>query len=223
MYSLRKAEEIDNFQEKVKNNKINNLARINHYYLSLNTSDIKYNYPYSFFLEKVEIISMHPTAEAGLPHTRPSNIICLPAYYPEDRLDEILKHEYLHIDQRNRRQLWNTKFEHDGWKQINQSLIPERWLNRCRINPDTIDQPFWSFKGNVPLPLFEREDKPNLREVQIHWWDINSGIKQSQEPRSFLEKYGKQVSQPEHPREIFAVELSKNLQRQEDIDNYLTI
>lgn len=169
-----------------------------------------------------EILTMHPTAEAGLPHTRPPNLICMPIYYPEDRMKETLNHELIHVDQRRRRIKWNAFFERQGWRPVPEAEIPQRWLQRCRMNPDTIDERFWAWKGrHVPLPLFEREDTPDLRQVVIHWWDRETGIKQNQPPRSFSERFGSFPSQPEHPRELAAVELSKLFQTPSDIDSYL--
>ena len=73
----------------------------------------------------------------------------------------------------------------------------------------------------MPLPLFEREDKPDLRQVSIQWWDRESGVRMPQAPRLFMEKYGTAPAQPEHPRELAAVELAHSFQTQNDLDSYL--
>ena len=217
MYQLRKAESIDHFEEKVHNDPLNALARKSLFYgPAVSSSQPE---PWSL---GTEIITMHPTAEAGLPHTRPPNLICMPQWFPEERKQQILLHEYVHIDQRKRRSLWDTYFEKEGWTPILESELPERMVRRCRMNPDTIDSRFWAWEGqHVPLPLFEREDKPELRQVTVQWYDMKSGIRQPQAPRRFVERYGSFPSQPEHPRELSAVELAKILQKPEDIDSYL--
>lgn len=216
MQRLRDAEFIDGYFEKIQADPVNRLAR----------QDLSY----SAFSEKVdqwlgtEIVTMHPSAEAGMPHTRPPNIICIPVYYPDSRREETLRHEYVHVDQRNRRDVWNTFFRKEGWSRVDDSEIPERWLRRCRMNPDTIDQRFWAWKGQyVPLPLFEREDKPDLRQVSVQWWDQESGVRMPEAPRSFLEKYGSMPSQPEHPRELTAVDLGRSFQTPSDLNSYLGI
>lgn len=210
---LNKAETIDHFRDQVAKDPINTKAREGLYYFS--ATEIK---PEPW-IQNTVIVTMHPTAEAGMPHTRPPNIICLPAYYPEHLKENTLLHEYLHIDQRRRPSEWSGRFQKDGWTSFNEE-IPERWLRRCRLNPDTLDQRFWSFKGYVPLPLYEREDNPKLRDVVVHWWDTKSGIKLSEPPRLFLERYGS-LEQPEHPRELAAVELASKIKNTNDIDSYL--
>jgi hypothetical protein len=102
------------------------------------------------------------------------------------------------------------------------SQVPSRMLARCRMNPDTIDQRFYAFENrHVPLALFEREDKPDLRQVIVHWYDMQTGIRQPLAPRRFLERYGSTPPQPEHPRELSAVELAKIFQTPADIHSYL--
>lgn len=214
MYQLKKAEEIDNFFEQVKESPINQKARENlSYFPTLN-----YTIP---FLDGTQIVLMHPTAEAGMPHTRPPNIICMPKYYPESKQQETLVHEFIHIHQRKHKAKWDTFFQKEGWHRADPFELPEYLYNRCRMNPDTIDQPFWAWKDrHIPLPLFEREDKPDLRQVVIHWYDKETGRREAEAPRSFLEKYGS-PSQPEHPREIAAVELAPRFKNVFDIDDYL--
>ncbi len=216
MEKLHEAETYDHFFRTVASDPINRLARENHSYVAMSQTTKPY-------LLKTEIVTMHPTAEAGLPHTRPPNIICMPMYYPESRMSTTLHHELIHIDQRRRKYKWNAFFEQEGWKRVEESEIPQRWLQRCRMNPDTIDERFWAWQGrHVPLPLYVREDKPDLRHVVIQWWDKETGIRQPDAPRSFQERYGAMPSQPEHPRELAAVELAEIFQTPTDIDSYLT-
>ena len=215
MEKLQEAERYDNYFTRIKADPLNREARQSLFYAAVSETTKPY-------LLNTEIITMHPTAEAGLPHTRPPNLICVPIYYPEERLKETLPHELVHIDQRRRKYKWNEYFEREGWTPLQESDIPARWLQRCRMNPDTIDERFWAYKGRyVPLPLYERDDKPDLRQVVIQWWDKETGIRQTEAPRLFQERYGFMPSQPEHPRELTAVELSKIFQTPADIDSYL--
>ena len=217
MEKLHVAESIDHFLQQVRGDPVNALSRVGHSYTTFTNETTE---PW---LLGTEIVTLHPSAEAGLPHTRPPNLICLPAYYPPSQREHTLAHELIHIDQRKRRPLWDAKFQRDGWQRLDTSEIPERWLRRCRMNPDTIDQRFWAWKGRyVPLPLFEREDRPQLRDVVIHWYDTESGVRQPDAPRSFLEHYGSTAPQPEHPRELTAVELSRLFQGVNDLDSYLS-
>lgn len=217
MEKLHIAETYDHFLESIRNDPVNRKAREHLSYTPM-TNETK---PW---ILNTEIVTMHPTAEAGLPHTRPPNLICMPIYYPEERMNETLNHEFIHIDQRRRKYKWDAFFEREGWTSVPQSEIPQRWLQRCRLNPDTIDERFWAYKNRyIPLPLYEREDKPDLRQVVIQWWDKETGIKANTPPRLFQERYGPMPAQPEHPRELAAVELAKIFTRPADIDSYLAV
>jgi hypothetical protein len=214
MYQLRQAESLDNFFAKVQQNPVNRRARESLSYLPVQN----YTEPW---LGNTEIVTMNPTAEAGMPHTRPPNIICMPQWFPETKRAETLAHEYVHIHQRQNTDRWNKYFQKEGWSRIDPYELPERFVNRCRMNPDTVDQPFWSWKDRyVPLPLFEREDKPQLRQVVVQWYDRETGVRQPDAPRSFLEVYGS-APQPEHPRELAAVEIARIFQSPADLDEYL--
>ena len=155
---------------------------------------------------KARIIIMSPSAEGGMPHTRAPNIICLPAYFPESKLQETLKHELVHISQRNNPEIWRKRGLAEGWVPILESSIPTEWVRRCRLNPDTYDARFWAWEGrHVPLPLFVREDKPELRDIQVRWWDLKETRLNSQAPASFVRKYGNvAASSAEHPYELWA-------------------
>jgi hypothetical protein len=214
MYRLRQAESLDNFFAGVQQNPINRRARENLSYLPVQN----FTEPW---LGNTEIVTMNPTAEAGMPHTRPPNIICMPQWFPETKKAETLAHEYVHIHQRQNVDRWNQYFQKEGWSRMDPYELPERFVSRCRMNPDTIDQPFWSWKQRyVPLPLFEREDRPQLRDVVVQWYDTETGVRQPQAPRLFLEKYGS-APQPEHPRELAAVEIARIFKSPADVDEYL--
>jgi hypothetical protein len=215
MYQLRAAEELDQFFGRISQNEMNLLARSNLSYLPAK------NYTESW-IENTHIVTMNPTAEAGMPHTRPPNIICMPIYFPESKKSETLAHEFVHIHQRRNTDAWNRFFQKEGWSRVDPYELPDRLVARCRMNPDTIDQPFWAWKNQfVALPLFEREDKPDLRHVAIRWLNLETKVHQSEAPRSFLERYG-YPSQPEHPREISAVQLAPYVKSSQDINDYLS-
>lgn len=214
MYHLNQAESLDHFFKKIAEDPVNQLARERLSYFPINNSSEP-------FIGNTVIVTMHPTAEAGMPHTRPPNIICMPQWFPEHKKQETLLHEYIHIHQRQHVDRWNTFFQKEGWSRVDPYELPTRFVKRCRMNPDTIDQPFWQWKDRyVPLPLFERQDKPDLRQVVVYWYDREEGTLIPEAPSSFLERYGS-PSQSEHPREISAVHLASRIKSLSDIDEYL--
>jgi hypothetical protein len=152
----------------------------------------------------IRIVWMTPSAEAGMPHTRAPDLVCLPAYYPTESLAKTILHESIHIDQRKNPMKWVRWCISQGWTIVRDQDIPERWKRRCRLNPDTMAYRFWAYQNRwVPLPLFEREDKPQLRQVQVKWWDRQTGML-LENPPTALASFLHGVGNPEHPFEIAA-------------------
>lgn len=210
------AERFDGYRQRCSQDPLNQSARASHSYTQMN-GEIQ-PAPYN-----AQIVKLHPTADAGLPHTRPPNIICVPAYYP--MTNETLLHELLHLHQRNHSDEWEMKFHSQGWAPFPEQTIPDRWKKRCRINPDTLMKPFYSWQNQwVPLPMFEREDKPDLRQCVVRWWDQKSGSLITEPPASFVSAFGKNHPQPEHPREVSAVILSRQFRDSswDDLEGYLS-
>jgi len=156
--------------------------------------------------DNVDIVILDPSAEGGMPHTRPG-LICLPAYYPTSALEETIRHEMIHIMQKRQPTLWESRAEMEGWEVGDLKDVPEQaipWINRCRLNPDTFGKVF-AWEGHVPLPIYIREDKPQLREIQVRWLDMKEGIVKTTPPTSFTQLFGKlEASQAEHPYELWA-------------------
>ena len=213
-------ESIDHYRELCQKDHCNALARRSHSYVAMNSFSTEPG-PYN-----TEIITMFPTADAGMPHTRPPNYICMPAHYPLEHFQETLQHELLHIHQRRNDQAWRALFYNQGWIPLSENHIPERWLSRCRLNPDTMSQRFYAWENRwVPLPLFEREDKPDMRECSVRWWDQRTGDLGRNPPPSFDATFGKNHPQAEHPREVSAVILARQfkLETWESLEEYLDV
>jgi hypothetical protein len=214
MEILQLAEYSDAFRERVAASPINKLARRGCDYTAWpDQSESKaIQHTFSQSIPNTQIAILSPSAEAGMPHTRAPNVICLPAYYPQSKLQETLKHEMIHIDQRNRFEKWKGLVLEEGWSHlVDANEIPEEWRSRCRINPDTLLYPFFAWEGrHVPMPIFERADNPRLQDVEICWFDRRTGRVSKQVPISLTSKYGSlSKSEMEHPFELLAYRLSK--------------
>ena len=110
----------------------------------------------------------------------------------------------VHINQRENPEKWVAWCIENGWTLLREEDIPERWVRRCRLNPDTMAYRFWAFRDRwVPLPFFEREDRPKLRDVLVKWWDKQTGSL-SQEVPMELQGIVQGVGSYEHPWEIAA-------------------
>jgi hypothetical protein len=91
---------------------------------------------------------------------------------------------------------------------VDKKHIPAEFIDRCRLNPDTLQSPFWAWQGTtVPLPLFRNRYSPSieLSDVSIQWLDLRMGTLFHTAPPTFQAKYGSHtIHQPEHPYEIYA-------------------
>jgi hypothetical protein len=162
-----------------------------------------------------KLVIVHPSCEGGMPHTRAGGVICLPAYFPDEKLERTMRHEHIHIWQRDSAEEWESRCEREGWRKIPdfvaESEIPLEWLERCRLNPDTVGNRWWAWKGTyIPLPLFTRTDKPDLHDIVIRWYDRISGRILSSPPSSYTRKYGSVgPALMEHPFEFAAYQMEK--------------
>jgi hypothetical protein len=151
------------------------------------------------------VVILNPSAEGGMPHTRP-DLICLPAYFPDSMLAQTMKHELVHIDQRINRFNWKVKLVKEGWVEEKESAVPEEWLERCRMNPDTWNSRFWSWEDRyIALPVFQRMDSPAMTEFDIFWYDKQEERAIRKAPEDFIAQYGSvSASAQEHPYELMA-------------------
>jgi len=205
--TLQRAESLDGYELACSSCPINSKARSFCQYIAWQDQSLAAKAAAAVAVAKdISVVILSPSAEGGMPHTRQPNVICLPAYYPEDRLAETMEHELVHIDQRRNPEAWRQELAAHGWTPASSEEIPQQWLSRVRINPDTHSAQFWKWAGRyIPLPLFEREDKPVLREISVRWWDTLDQRLNSLPPTSFTQKYGSLgASSMEHPYELYA-------------------
>lgn len=222
---LAKAEKIDGYRAACANSEYNTLARPGHYtFFQSDLQDKLQHIADHYDLTKGStVITLHPSADSGFPHTRPTNLICMPANFPLENATQTLMHEACHLDQRNNSAPWVSYSIRQGWWPVNSLEIPEKWRDRVRINPDTMAHPFWSWKDHhIPIPLFTNELNPKLNECTVRWFDRRNLTLYKEAPPSFIERYGNSPSQPEHPYEVSAVEFSaRGIKTKKDLMNVL--
>lgn len=178
-------------------------------------------------LNGTDIVIMYPTADEGYPHTRPHQIVCVPSSYvatkPQAELAEMLRHEAVHVDQRRRPSVWGAGCMRRGWWPVTASQIPAALRERCRVNPDTMACPFWSWETHhVPLPLYSSDTPSGLGDIVMKWLDLRAGTTYLDPPPSFISAHGADIPQPEHPYEVYAVEAAKKgIVDEQGVDAYL--
>lgn len=220
---LDKAERIDYYLEECHDDKANSLARKNLTYSANIISLRDNNYAVSYLdgtkefipqrllndLKEVKIIQLMPTADGGMPHTRPENIICYPDISQLFSKTTLI-HELWHIHQRFFKDVWFKTFNKMGWTMWNGTL-PENLEKARRYNPDTLDCPFWIFDNEwVPIPIFKDITRPNVADVEIWFYNVEKQYHIKRIPESIQSYYPNlPPSAYEHPREITAYMLSE--------------
>ena len=219
---LMDAENIDFYLDTCNDDPINKKARRRSNYVanSISSSDAKY---YQSILDKtipqlpmrlkmdlrdIAIIPLMPSADGGMPHTRPYSIICFSQLQQINSLSTMI-HELWHIHQRKYANTWTTVFEQLGWK-VWGGELPTFLEKHRRINPDTMDEPLWIYQDIwVPVPIFQDISFPSVTNVDIWFYHVKEGHHVKQIPSTIINFFpGLPKSAYEHPREITAYLLS---------------
>ena len=213
---LQDAEKEDNYLKLCRESLVNRLARQHSAYIP-HSSDPAMRWSSQLpawilpVAEKSQVVWMHPSADRGLPHTRPGGLVCIPRYFPEDKMLGTLLHELVHVSQRQNPDAWRKIYRTQGWRRATQEeidKIPDDLYDKIRLNPDTImSSQFWVWGSTMPLPIFQRHDKPALNEADVRWLDLENGYLFRAPPQEFQRYFGP-VHDPEHPAEVAAYSLA---------------
>jgi hypothetical protein len=222
---LGQAEALDNYRAACAASELNAFARQGQQYtffpceLQNSLQNIVEHYDLT---KGSRVITLHPTADGGFPHTRPNNIICMPANFPLDGALKTLLHEACHLNQRSNPAPWISYSMRQGWWPATAAEIPPVWKERVRINPDTMAEPYWTWQEHyIPLPLFSNEQNPKINECDVRWFDRRNQVLYKDPPPSFVKRYGN-APQPEHPYEVSAVEIAAyGIQTKKELMNVL--
>jgi hypothetical protein len=219
---LEEAERLDFYQEECLDDYANALARKNSVYapnevtvddqiaLQAIVENAKDKIPLRLQqdITEVHFIQLMPSAEGGMPHTRPMSIICYP---DRSRLLSVstLIHELWHLHQRLYATEWTALFLRLGWVPW-KGTLPYTIESYRRINPDTIDQPLWCFQKTwVPVPVFRDISRPVVSEVDIWFYHVVLQYRVKAIPEEIRRVFPDlPPSAYEHPREWSAYLLS---------------
>lgn len=196
MQYLIEAEKKDHYLKLVNNSDINIKARIGCLYNLSKSSRVKPK------VKGLNIIWMNSSADSGLPHTRYPNIICLPDNISNKYLYDIILHESVHVSQRLYPKKWNEIFKLWNMKPF-YGTIPTELNNIIRINPDTVQEPFYIWKDKwVVMGIFKSIINPDMRNIKTIWWNYINGKILYTTPKKWLDFFGNISG--EHPYEISA-------------------
>lgn len=159
----------------------------------------------------VDVVVMYPSADGGMPHTRPDCLICLP-YQATMPSAETIEHELWHIHQRYYPAFWATAlkaaWDFEPWTG---PTLPRELEDNRRYNPDTIATPLWCWRGIwVPIPIFKYPSAPDLGSTATWFYNVKTGLISHTVPPDFAAFFGE--GQPaavlEHPYETAAYMLA---------------
>ena len=160
-------------------------------------------------LQRIHIIPLMYSADGGMPHTRPYDMICVPNLKQLQSIST-LKHELWHIHQRNFQPQWTAIFNKLGWTEYKGS-IPASFEDHRRLNPDTIDCPLWIYQNKwIPVPIFTDISNPVLSQVEIWFYHATEQYHVRRIPSSLAIEFPElPQSAYEHPRELTAYLLAE--------------
>lgn len=212
LQALYLAERIDNYRELCNESPINMAARVGQNYLpspqsidkEIPSIDITQPWPFG------QVVWMDPTADGGLPHTRPPNLICMPRDFSDKDIPSTILHERVHISQRLHGKVWETiikeTWDFTPWY----GSLPADIESRRRINPDLIYLPDFIWKHEwVPMALFKSKTQPILTDVEIVWWNDQTRTLHRHPPPGWIDFFG-HIPAGEHPYEIVAYLVAAN-------------
>lgn len=164
----------------------------------------RYTLPYA----TVEIVQ--PSCQEGLPHTWSPSIIRMTEHdWESSRRDDILRHERVHLRQKQEPNEWRDFYRAAWGYEYTTSPppgIPKHWIERLRPNPDTADGPWAVWQGRyVFFPTF-RDARRSLRTAVVQVWDNikKQIVDPPNEWRQMFCDAGNCPHQYEHPHEIAA-------------------
>jgi hypothetical protein len=211
---LRRAEAIDQYRLRVSQSPINRLARAGQYYLA--APFIEESQPAIPAADPMEpwpsgqVIWMDPSADEGLPHTRPPYYICMPRTFPAKHLEQTMLHERVHVSQRIHGGAWEKIFK-EVWDMTPWTgSLPSDIQSRRRINPDILGFPDYIWKEEwVPLALFNSASRPKLNDISVAWWNAKTRTLFREPPPGWVSFFGS-IPAGEHPFELAAYLVAEN-------------
>jgi len=216
--ALAAAERQDHYLEQIANNRANRIARQSMTYaanrltmsqqimLDNRLREFLKDVPYILRSLSVTIVPLMPTADGGMPHTRPSDLVCLPQSGGSINKTTFV-HELWHLHQRAHYSEWVSFFE-KAWKwRPFQGDLPAGLEAQRRLNPDILRDPLWVWDSTwVPVCLFLNPSTPSFQETATWFFNVKSGTHVRDLPEAMAAFFSRSLSPSayEHPCETSA-------------------
>ena len=158
---------------------------------------------------KPTIVPLMPSADGGMPHTRPSDLVCLPQSTSLNLTTFV--HELWHLHQRAHYREWTHFFE-KKWKwRIYEGQIDPQLEKMRRLNPDTLEDPLWIWDNKwVPVCVFLNSSSPSFKDTATFFYNTLSGLRYNNLPPEMAAFFSSSLSPSayEHPCETSAYMLT---------------
>lgn len=173
--------------------------------VTVTSKNMEFEYPLT---GPIQVVYLDGKSDAGLPHTRGKTGIALPVFLLWHPSEKTMRHELVHLSQKQYPEKWWTIYEHSwSFKKATEAeftQIPIKWRSRRRINPDTLKNPYVVWKHRyIPLSIFINENEPDLRYCKRGFWDLKMSQWTWEEPPGWVRMFGSGFND-EHPNEIAA-------------------
>ena len=220
--TLAEWESIDHYRDLVSRSPINKRARAYPYIPAPETQ------PSSFLIVSpvpiqgpLQLVYMEGQSDGGLPHTRGTHGIALPVFDLWNPNPKTMSHEVVHLSQKQYPERWFLWYmKHWSFRQasmLERSLVPTRWIERRRLNPDRLIDEFVVWKDRyMPLSIFVNDVSPDLRYSKRGFWDLKMMQWTWEAPPGWIEQFSTGFND-EHPHEIAAhwIDGSAGVERKE--------
>ena len=158
------------------------------------------------------VVPLRPSADAGMPHTRPPHIIAYPLTGGGLSF-ETFSHELWHIHQRKWYKDWVQFFEKEWRFRVFEGDLPSQFEFVLRINPDTMTDPLWVWNDTwVPMCVFLNPVTPELSQTDVWFYNVRSKTYVQDIPPAMAEFFSNNSRLPktafEHPCELAAYGLT---------------
>ena len=221
--ALTAAEAADNYRARCAAERLNASARDNQVYAAGRMSEEEYdrhsNYLFTLApylstelkeLGTVDVAYLMPSADGGMPHTRPRSLICFPLSASPTTM-ETLSHELWHIHQRLQKERWH-RFLENRWNFVPyKGALPDKLRSALRFNPDTLETPLWVWRDEwVPVCIFTNPTTPTFKDTAVWYYNTKRKYYVTTAPAAYLDMFGRSLPSAayEHPYELAAYMLS---------------
>ena len=218
--ALVSAEQQDGYQTACTRDRANSISRSRMSYsanrLSLADADVLteriqgFTIPPPLMHLNPTVVALMPSADGGMPHTRPPNLICLPQSAAA-LTNATFVHELWHLHQRAHYQKW-LEFFRDKWNYtLFDGSLPPHLKDVLRFNPDTRQDPLWIWNNEwVPICVFLNPVTPSFQYTSVWFYNVRSRIHWRQPPRELAAFFSSTLNPNayEHPCETAAYMLA---------------